>query len=157
MTKASLGSHPATIYEIRHDVPLNASPAAIFEAVTDVKRLAQWWIPDTRGQSAIGTTLEFRFSETGCQLMRVVALSPNEFVRWEATGEDAGDWVGTFVEFRIVQTENQTLLRFRHAGWRGDVERFPYYSFSWAVFLISLKDLLERGKGHPFPNDWINS
>jgi uncharacterized protein YndB with AHSA1/START domain len=147
---------PDVIYEIRHDVPLNASSAAIFEALTDVARLAEWWIPDTRGRPEIGQMLEFWFSDKGCQQMRVAEITPDEYVRWDAAGEDAGDWSGTFVEFRISQANDGSVLRFRHAGWRGEVERFPYYSFSWAVFLVSLKDLLEKGKGHPFPNDWIN-
>jgi hypothetical protein len=27
---------------------------------------------------------------------------------------------------------------------------------SWAVFLLSLKQLLEEGEGFPFPNKWVH-
>jgi hypothetical protein len=30
---------------------------------------------------------------------------------------------------------------------------FPHYSMRWSVFLLSLKDFLETGKGHPSPHD----
>jgi hypothetical protein len=29
----------------------------------------------------------------------------------------------------------------------------PHCSTKWAVFMLSLKELLEKGKGHPAPDD----
>lgn len=83
-------------------------------------------------------------------------LTSNECVRWDAIGAEQDGWAGTSVEFKILPEDGRVLLRFRHAGWRREVERFPYYSFSWAVFLLSLRDLLEKGRGCPFPNAWIS-
>jgi uncharacterized protein YndB with AHSA1/START domain len=34
--------------EIRHRVGIKASPDTIYQALTDVKKLAQWWTTDTR-------------------------------------------------------------------------------------------------------------
>jgi hypothetical protein len=45
--------------EIRHRVSIKASPDTIYQALTDVKKLAQWWTTDTRGESKTGKTLEF--------------------------------------------------------------------------------------------------
>jgi hypothetical protein len=88
--------------------------------------------------------------------MQVKALEPDCRVCWESVESDLSDWAGTEVEFTLApQEDRQTRLSFRHSGWQNELERFPYYSTSWAVFLMSLKDLLEKGKGHPFPNDWI--
>jgi uncharacterized protein YndB with AHSA1/START domain len=142
--------------EIRHDVPLSVPAGEIYSALTNVESISKWWIPDTRGKSEVGRTLEFWFSDKSCQKMTVTSLFANEYVRWDAVGEDGDDWAGTFVEFKILHANSRVLLRFRHAGWLKEVERFPYYSFSWAVFLVSLKDLLEKGSGYPFPNAWVN-
>jgi uncharacterized protein YndB with AHSA1/START domain len=49
--------------EIWHRVEIKASPGARYQALTDVKKLAQWWIHDTRGESKTGKTLEFWFGE----------------------------------------------------------------------------------------------
>ena len=142
--------------EIHHEVRIRATPAAIYRALTDVQQLGAWWIPDTRGESKPGATLEFWFNPTAHQDLRVAALEPDRLVRWQALAADLSDWAGTEIEFRIVPGEAETRLQFRHFGWRHAVERFPYYSLSWAVFLLSLKDLLEKGQGHPFPNAWIH-
>jgi uncharacterized protein YndB with AHSA1/START domain len=142
--------------EIWHEVRIKASPQAVYQALTDVNKLAQWWIPDTRGESAIGKTLEFWFGADSLQAMRVAALETNRLVRWQATDSDLSDWAGTEVEFKIFPRNDRTCVHLRHSGYRAGVEAFPYYSMSWAVFLISLKELLEKGKGHPFPSDWID-
>ncbi|MDW6024156.1 SRPBCC domain-containing protein [Mesorhizobium sp. BAC0120] len=141
--------------EIWHEVMIEAAPSAIYEALTDVRKLGQWWIPDTRGRSGQGEMLEFWFSEDACQLMQVSALEPDRLVRWRATDSDLSDWAGTEVEFRILPNFGRTRVHFRHSGYSDSTEGFPYYSMSWAVFLVSLKELLEKGKGRPFPNDWI--
>jgi uncharacterized protein YndB with AHSA1/START domain len=141
--------------EIWHEVRIKASPGAIYEALTHVEKLAQWWIPDTRGESETGKTLEFWFGER-CQPMQVAALRADRLVRWQATEKDLSDWAGTEIEFAISPGNDQTVLRFRHSGWRDNIDAFPHYSMSWAVFLLSLKELVEKGKGFPFPNHWIH-
>ena len=144
-----------TSREIWHEIMIEAAPSAIYEALTDVGKLAQWWIPDTRGRSRPGEVLEFWFGEDACQPMQVTALETDRLVRWRATDSDLSDWAGTEVEFLILPNGGRARVHFRHSGYRDGTEGFPYYSMSWAVFLVSLKELLEKGKGHPFPNDWI--
>lgn len=144
------------INEIWHEIRIKAQPSAIYEALTDTGKLAEWWIPDTRGESKVGKVLEFWFDDDACQLMQVASLEPDRLVRWRATDSDLSDWAGTEVEFTLVPQDNRTCVHFRHSGYRDNVEAFAYYSTSWAVFLLSLKALLEKGKGHPFPNGWID-
>jgi uncharacterized protein YndB with AHSA1/START domain len=143
--------------EIRHEIPIKTSPQELYRALTDPRRLGQWWIPDTRGESKPGNVLEFWFGGDACQAMRVKALETDSRVCWQAVESDLSDWAGTEVEF-VIQPQDaaRSRLQFRHSGWQGEAERFPYYSTSWAIFLVSLKDLLETGQGHPFPNAWIS-
>ena len=141
--------------EIRHEIGIKATPAALYDALTDVKKLGQWWIPDTRGNSKMGKTLEFWFGEASCQVMQVTSLEANRLVRWTPTEKGMSDWLGTEIEFAISPKDDRSILHFRHSKWRDGEGCFAYCSMSWAVFLLSLKELLETGKGHPFPNRWI--
>lgn len=138
--------------EIWHRVGIKATPAAVYLALTDTGRLAQWWTTDTRGESKVGKTLEFRFGKF-TQEMKVVSLEPNQTVRWKATENGLPDWVGTEIEFSLKPGEDQTYVYFAHVNWTQDGEMFPHYSTRWAMFLMSLKELLETKKGHPSPHD----
>ena len=42
---------------------------------------------------------------------------------------------------------------FSHDGWREQVPFMNHCSTKWAVFLMSLKALIESGKGTPAPRD----
>ena len=110
--------------EIWHEVRIKASPGAVYQALTEVKKLAQWWIPDTRGEARIGKIPEFWIGASFCQTMRVTALEPDKLVRWQAA-EGLSDWAGTEVEFKIIPHDGRSHLKFRHAGWRSNVEGFP--------------------------------
>jgi hypothetical protein len=42
---------------------------------------------------------------------------------------------------------------FKHAGWKEPVEFMHHCSTKWAIYLMSLKALVETGKGAPSPDD----
>jgi len=141
-------------YEIRHEVGIKAEPEGVYQALTDIKKLAGWWTSDTRGDgSEVGGLLEFWFGEN-CHRFEVVELQPGRLVHWRAKPVDSSDeWVGTEVSFSLATNEKQCYVRFRHSGWHNNDGIFPHTSTKWAVFLLSLKDLLEKGRGQPAPND----
>lgn len=141
-------------YDIRHEVGIKASPEAVYQALTDTKKLAGWWTSDTRGSgSKVGDVLEFWFGDF-CQKFEVVELQPGELVRWKADGTDSmNEWAGTEVAYSLSVDEKQCLVLFSHSGWRSDRGFLPHCSTKWAVFMLSLKDLLEKGKGQPAPDD----
>ncbi|MBI5016869.1 MAG: SRPBCC domain-containing protein [Deltaproteobacteria bacterium] len=141
-------------YEIRHEVGIKASLEAVYEALTDTKKLAGWWTSDTRGNgSEVGGILEFWFGDS-CHKFEVAELQAGKFVRWKASKEDSvWEWVGTEVAFSLRANEEQCYINFSHSGWRQDNGVFPHSSTKWAVFMLSLKDFLEKGKGQPAPND----
>lgn len=63
------------------------------------------------------------------------------------------EWIGTEITFQLVWKENQTFVLFKHANWKEPVEFMHHCSTKWAVFLLSLKDWLERSEGRPHPYD----
>ena len=141
-------------YNILHEIGIKASPTDVYEALTDTKKLAKWWTSDTRGDgSKVGGVLEFWFGDT-CHTFEVAELQPGKLVRWKANRkESVEEWAGTGITFALSADEKQCYVDFSHSGWRSDGGVFPHSSTKWAVFMLSLKDLLEKGKGHPAPND----
>lgn len=140
--------------EIWHEILINASAAELYAAVTDPKKLAHWWTTGARGESEVGKHLEFWFGEFLGAIMEITALKPHELVQWRVTRKGGStDWHDTELEFRILREEGRTTLHFRHSNWREDAKQFPHCSLGWAIFLLSLKEFVETGKGRPYPYD----
>ncbi|HUL33843.1 MAG TPA: SRPBCC domain-containing protein [Candidatus Eisenbacteria bacterium] len=139
--------------EIWHEVLTQASPSPLYEALTEPKKLAHWWTIDVRGQSALGEQLEFWFSGFRGSVMEVTSLQKDQLVRWRVIDGGAVDWIGTEIEFMIFQEQGKTMLHFRHSRWKEDAKAFPHCSMGWAIFLLSLKEFVETGKGRPHPYD----
>ena len=141
-------------YTIHHEIGIKASSKAVYQALTDTKKLAGWWTSDIRGKgSKVGDVLEFWFDDF-CQKFEVAELQPGKLVRWKADRkEGVEEWAGTEVAFSLSTDKKQCWVHFSHSGWRRDSGLLPHCSTKWAVFMLSLKDLLERSKGHPYPKD----
>jgi uncharacterized protein YndB with AHSA1/START domain len=142
-------------YEINHQVGIKAPPEEIYKTITETDKLALWWTADTRGSGAkVGDSLEFWFPGGFCQKFNVKDLKPGKLVALRAPkGQGAGEWEDTEITFDLSTDEKQTFIQFRHSGWRESTAFQGHCSMRWAVFLLSLKDVLERGKGRPIPYD----
>ena len=53
----------------------------------------------------------------------------------------------------LKQDGDYSIVLFKHEGWKEPVEFMHHCSTKWAIFLMSLKSLLETGKGAPNPDD----
>ena len=133
--------------DILHRVGIAARPERVYEALGTVDGLRGWWVSETTGGSRVGEVIDFGF----CQ-MKVVESTPGRRIHWQCvSGPD--EWVGTEVIFDLVFKDDQTFVLFRHAGWKEPVEFMHHCSTKWATFLLSLRDLVEKGKGGPAPHD----
>lgn len=136
--------------DILHRVGMTTTPEKVYEALTTVDGLSAWWTIDTSGDA--DGVLQFRFSDVGGFDMKVLDLQPNKRVLWEVV-DGPEEWIGTTVSFDIVQDGVWTIVLFAHAGWREPVEFMNHCSTKWAIFLMSLKSLVETGAGAPHPRD----
>lgn len=137
--------------DILHRIGIEASPDAVYAALTTTEGLAGWWTEDTDGDGNIGGVLRFRFEPGGFD-MQVLAAKPAELVRWEVVDGPA-EWIGTQIHFELKQEGDYTIVLFRHVGWTEPVEFMYHCSTKWAIFLMSLKKLVETGTGEPAPHD----
>jgi hypothetical protein len=61
--------------------------------------------------------------------------------------------IGTDLVFDLSEEGDFTIVRFGHKNWREAVEFMEHCSMKWAVFLLSLRSLVETGQGRPAPDD----
>lgn len=137
--------------DILHRVGIKSSLEETYKALTTRDGLAGWWTADTQGQSQVGGVLRFRFGASGFD-MKVLELQPGKRVLW-AVVDGPAEWIGTQVRWDLREDGDYIIILLKHEGWREPVEFMHHCSTKWAVFLLSLKQLLETGKGAPDPDD----
>ncbi|WP_405733982.1 SRPBCC domain-containing protein [Streptomyces sp. NBC_00028] len=137
--------------DILHRIGITSSPDAVYTALTTVEGLANWWTQDTEGDPGVGGVIRFRFVPGGFD-MKVLETQPTERLLWEVV-DGPEEWIGTQIRFDLKQEDDFTIVLFRHEGWKEPVEFMYHCSTKWATYLMSLKKLIETGKGEPSPHD----
>ncbi len=138
--------------DILHKVGIKSSRlGAVYKALTTLDGLSGWWTSTTQGDSKLGGVIDFRFGAGGIS-MKVLELDTDRRILWQVVGGPA-EWIDTTVSFDLRQEGDWTIVLFKHQGWKEPVEFMHHCSTKWGVFLLSLKSLLETGKGSPWPND----
>jgi uncharacterized protein YndB with AHSA1/START domain len=143
--------------DIIHRIGIRSSLAKVYKALSTIEGLANWWTEEVEGDENIGGKIEFTFrSETGDikgkMVMEVQELNPEKCVRWRCIDGPA-EWIGTDITFELSQQDDQMIIIFGHRNWREAVEFTAHCSMKWAVFLLSLREYVEKGKGKPSPHD----
>jgi len=132
--------------DILHRVGIGAPIEKVYETLTSLEGNRGWWDSNASGDAASGGTLTFFKHDFR------VEVTPNERVKWRCV-KGTPEWTNTEVTFDLSYRQDQTFVIFKHAGWVEPVEFMHHCSTRWATFLLSLKELLETGKGRPAPDD----
>jgi uncharacterized protein YndB with AHSA1/START domain len=145
------------VTDIVHRIGIRAPASKVFEAVATAEGVAGWWTRDTTGTAALGGKVNTRFlhqdgSEIGHMDFEITTLEPDQEVRWRFT-DGPPEWIGTEATFQLAEDSGMTIVIFGHRNWREPVEFMAHCSMKWAVFLLSLRELVETGKGKPAPED----
>ena len=143
--------------DIIHRVGIKARPSKVYAALSTIEGVAGWWTKETSGVSKPGGAIDFQFSSPsgeriGGMTMEVRGLDPDKEVHWRCKAGPE-EWIGTDVVFKLAQDGDYTIVHFGHKNWREAVEFTEHCSMKWATFMLSLKDLVEKGKGRPSPDD----
>ena len=138
--------------DILHRVGIKSSLEKVYKALATVEGLGGWWTDDTRGESKVGGVIHFQFGERGFFDVKVLELQPPTRVLWQVV-DGPEEWIGTKVSWELRQEKDYIIILFKHLGWKEPVEFMHHCSTKWGIFLMSLKSLLETGKGAPYPND----
>ena len=142
--------------DILHRVGIKSSLDEVYKALTTREGLAGWWTNNTQGESKVGGVLQFRFSAGGAEIggmeMKVLELDPAKRVLWQVVGGPE-EWIGTKISWELKQDGEYCIVLFKHQDWKEPVEFMHHCSTKWAIFMMSLKSLVETGKGAPNPDD----
>ncbi len=143
--------------DIIHRIGIKAPAARVYQAVATARGVAGWWTVDTTGTAKTGGTVNVRFlhkdgREVGQMDFEMTRLEPDREVHWRFTAGPP-EWLGTDVTFQLTQDGDMTVVIFGHRHWKEPVEFMAHCSMKWAVFLLSLRELVESGKGRPAPDD----
>ncbi len=126
-------------------VQVKARPANVIKALTTQEGLEGWW---TNKVSETGQThWRFHFPGAYSKLFKITRADKEE-VSWQCI-EGTPEWVGTQVHFRLMEDGDDTALHFTHSGWKETTPLFGICNYHWALYMKSLKDLVETGKGQP--------
>src|SRR4029077_2865872 len=139
--------------DIIHRIGIKAPLAMVYEAVSTPKGIAGWWSDATTGESRQGGAITSVFpapegKEIGGMVYELVKLEPGKKVQWRFTAGPE-EWVGTDLTFDLSRDGDQTLVLVGPGNRREAVEFMAHCSMKWATFLLSLRQLVETGKGRP--------
>jgi uncharacterized protein YndB with AHSA1/START domain len=144
------------VVDIIHRIGIKAPAAKVYEAVATARGVAGWWTRETTGTADVGGTINVRFRKDGGEIgqmdFEMTRLDPDREVHWRILAGPP-EWVGTDVTFELTQDGAMTILNFGHRNWKEPVEFTAHCSMKWAVFLLSLRELVETGTGKPSPED----
>ncbi|HZV38772.1 MAG TPA: SRPBCC domain-containing protein [Pseudoxanthomonas sp.] len=138
--------------DILHRVGIVSAPEAVHAALATRRGLSGWWTDEVEGEGAVGDTVHFQFGERGFFDMEVLEAEPGKRLLWRVV-DGPQEWIGTRVSWDLRREGDYTIVLLRHEGWKEPIEFMHHCSTKWAVFLLSLKALVETGKGMPFPHD----
>ncbi len=137
--------------DIVHKININAPVEKVYDAVSTSEGLKGWWTEHVDGESKEGEKLTFLFPETG-PVMEVLELYTNELVKWKCTGS-VEEWQDTIFTFEMEEKNGGCELLFAQSGWADQSDFFAHCNTKWAVFMLSMKEYCETGKGKAFPHD----
>ena len=139
-------------YSIKHFFHINASKQKVFEAISTIKGLSNWWTIETTGDSLINGIIQFRFGGSGGPDMKVKESQSPQKVTWECVESNHG-WKGHTFTFTLDENEGKTRVRFSHDGWKELDDFYAICNFSWGRYMESLRQLCQTGKGEAFGSE----
>jgi uncharacterized protein YndB with AHSA1/START domain len=135
--------------DILQDFIVRVPPARVYEAVSSVEGLNEWWTRAASGTPAPDAEYELDFGPGYVWRAVVTKAEPPRAFELRLVEADA-DWTDTIVGFELDGIDGGTRVRFHHLGWP---EANPHYRTSchcWALYLRVLRRHLEHGETVPY-------
>ena len=130
---------------------INAPKEKVYEAISTIEGLSNWWTTQTTGENKVDGIIQFRFGGQGPDI-KVTELKPNESITWECIAGPE-DWLGTTFSFKLDENEEKTRVRFEQAGYREANDFYASCAFSWGRYMESLRQYCQTGKGQAFGSE----
>ncbi len=135
--------------DILHQVGIEASPDAVYKALTETSGLRRWWSEHSEIQPEVGSLAQVSFYNKAVVFeLRVNELIPNSKIEWTVQGGPP-DWANTRITWTLSENQGQTMLHLAHRGFESTGGNFASVNYNWGWYVTSLKFYLEKGEGMP--------
>jgi len=131
--------------DIRHALPIDATPERVTQLVSSAEGLATWWAEDVVRVGG-ADTLELGFFDRST-VYRLVRAPEPDGVRWRC--ETGSEWAGTDLVFRPRRKGSQTQLEFSHERWADETPYFVSCNTTWGHLMFRLKEAAEGAGARP--------
>ena len=135
--------------DILQDLPIQAPPSRVFDAVSQPALLDEWWTSRSTGKPEAGAEYELDFGPGYLWRAVVTTCRPGEAFELRLTDADA-DWTNTVVGFELSPSGSGTQVRFSHRGWPKENDHYRTSCHCWALYLRILRRHLEHGETVPY-------
>ncbi len=136
-------------HSIKHLFHIGAPKEKVFEAISTIKGLSNWWTTKTTGGNNINEIIQFTFGEMEGPTMRITEIIPNQKIKWQCVASTHG-WVEHTFTFLLDDNDGKTRVRFSHDGWTLQDDFYAMCNFSWGRYMKSLRQHCQTGKGEAF-------
>ncbi len=141
---------------------VNKSPGEAFNAI---KNFRAWWSEDIEGNTdKLNDTFFYHYKDIHLCKIKLIEIIPDKKLVYQVLAnefnftKDKTEWVNTKLVFDISTEGQQTKVKFTHQGLVPEYECYNVCHDAWTGFIqMSLKNLINTGKGEPNPKDGTNS
>jgi len=137
---------------VRHRVGIVGDIGTIYKTLHEPAGLDGWWSTKSDGTPAAGQALTLHFAELAVLSFSIEALEDQRRVSLRCIS-GPGPWLDSSLEFVLRQDADQVWVELAHENEAATEDDFLYFATKWPCYLLSLRDLIERGQGRPYPHD----
>ena len=131
------------------------------EAINAIKNIRGWWSEGVEGSTdKLNDEFIYHYKDIHYCKMQLIELVADQRVVWLVLDnyfkftEDKNEWIGTKLVFDISRKDDQTEIRFTHAGLVPQYECYEICREAWTNYIQnSLRNLITTGKGEPNPKE----
>lgn len=137
------------MYEILHDLHINAKPSEVYSMISKPRGLNKWWTLEAEGVPEEGSRYRFFFSDEYDWAGIVTKAEIEDYIEWRMVDCDE-DWNDTLVGIELTPSDQGTQVLFYHKNWKKANHHFRRTSYCWATYLRLLKRYIEHDEFVPY-------
>ncbi len=137
---------------VRHRIGIVGNINEIYRSMHEPAGLCGWWATKIDGIPKVGEVLDLHFSDVVTLSFRIQTLEEDALIRLHGVSGPRA-WLDCLLEFSFNQDPEQVWVELIHENKSASDDDFLYFNTKWTCYLLSLRDLIETGRGRPYPND----
>lgn len=140
------GQQKQEVAEIKKNIVIDATPEAVFKAITDPNELTHWFPDQAILEPKIGGKMKFSFFKTDSEYRQmdyfpegtITEIIPNKKISYTWQEPNIPGFPNTVVTWELEKMEdNKTRLKLFHTGFKPD-ETAKKHNEGWSHFLGQL-------------------